>query len=89
MLALRDHMQVDDKAAIGYLDYSPEARKELAKKSRSWRCPACHGSIKEEKQRNSQEEQKKRQVEGEKIGMIGLVSGLIVLLAIMYYLWKQ
>ena len=41
MLALRDHFTTDDKAAIGYLDYSPEARKELAIKSKSWKCKLC------------------------------------------------
>lgn len=41
LLALRDHFTVDDKAAIGYLDYSPESRKELAHKSNHWKCKLC------------------------------------------------
>lgn len=41
LLALRDHFTVDDKAAIGYLDYSSEARKELARNSRHWKCKLC------------------------------------------------
>jgi len=40
-MALRDHFTTDDKAAIGYLDYSPESRKELARKSKSWKCKLC------------------------------------------------
>lgn len=40
-MALRDHFTVDDKAAIGYLDYSPETRKELAQKSNIWKCKFC------------------------------------------------
>lgn len=41
LLALRDHFTTDDKAAIGYLDYSPESRKELAAKSKLWKCKLC------------------------------------------------
>jgi hypothetical protein len=41
LLALREHFTVDDKAAIGYLDYSPESRKELAQKSNQWKCKLC------------------------------------------------
>ena len=41
LLALRDHFTVDDKAAIGYLDYSRESRKELAQKSNHWKCKFC------------------------------------------------
>lgn len=41
LLALRDHFNVDDKAAIGYLDYSAESRKELAQKSNHWKCKLC------------------------------------------------
>lgn len=41
MLALRDHFTTDDKAAIGYLDYPSESRKELAQKSRHWKCKLC------------------------------------------------
>ena len=40
-MALRDHFTVDDKAAIGYLNYSLEARKELAQNSRLWKCKLC------------------------------------------------
>ncbi len=43
LLALRDHMRVDDGAAIGYLDYSEEVRRSLAKKSLKWKCLACCG----------------------------------------------
>lgn len=41
LLALRDHFTTDDKAAIGYLDYPSESRKELARKSRYWKCKLC------------------------------------------------
>lgn len=40
-MALRDHFTVDDKAAIGYLNYSPESRKDLAQKSKNWKCKLC------------------------------------------------
>lgn len=41
LLALRDHFTVEDKAAIGYLDYPPQSRKELAEKSKNWKCKSC------------------------------------------------
>lgn len=41
LLALRDHFTVEDKAAIGYLDYPSESRKELARKSTKWKCKSC------------------------------------------------
>lgn len=34
-------MRTDDKASIGYLDYSEDARRELARKSLKWKCSAC------------------------------------------------
>lgn len=40
-MALRDHFTVEDKAAIGYLDYSPQSRRELAQKSKTWKCKQC------------------------------------------------
>lgn len=40
-MALRDHFTTDDKAAIGYLDYPSESRKQLALKSRFWKCKLC------------------------------------------------
>lgn len=41
LLALRDHFTVEDKAAIGYLDYPSKSRQELALKSQSWKCKGC------------------------------------------------
>ena len=41
LLALRDHFTTDDKAAIGYLDYSSESRQELSVKSKYWKCKLC------------------------------------------------
>ncbi len=43
-MALRDHMRVDDRASIGYLDYPEQERRILAKKSLKWKCPSCTGN---------------------------------------------
>lgn len=75
-------MQVDDKAAIGYLDYSPEARRELARKSRSWRCPSCHGAV-------EAVEEKQKSVAQTNVGIIGALSLIVLIVAIVYYLWRS
>ncbi|RUS86359.1 hypothetical protein EGW08_005877 [Elysia chlorotica] len=44
LLAIIGFMPTRPGGAIGSLDYTPEERKVLAKKSQDWKCPAC-GSI--------------------------------------------
>jgi ubiquitin-conjugating enzyme E2 J1 len=41
LLAIIGFMPTEGKGALGSLDYSPEERKALAKKSHSWSCPSC------------------------------------------------
>lgn len=41
LLALIAFMSSPGNGAIGSLDYTPEERKLLAKKSRNWECPEC------------------------------------------------
>lgn len=41
LLALIAFMSSPGNGAIGSLDYTPEERKVLAKKSQSWSCPEC------------------------------------------------
>ena len=41
LTALREHFLAEDRGAIGYLEYSTEAREELARKSRSFKCTEC------------------------------------------------
>jgi len=41
LIALIGFMPTKGDGAIGALDYNPEERKELAKKSKSWRCERC------------------------------------------------
>lgn len=45
LLAIIGFMPTRSDGAIGGLDYTPEERKTLAKKSNTWSCPAC-GAIK-------------------------------------------
>uniref|UniRef100_G3MMK2 UBC core domain-containing protein n=1 Tax=Amblyomma maculatum TaxID=34609 RepID=G3MMK2_AMBMU len=41
LLAIIGFMPTHGSGAIGSLDYSPQERKQLAKKSQSWTCPNC------------------------------------------------
>lgn len=41
LIAIRDHFTTEDPGAIGYLGYSAEDRKRLARESRKFSCPAC------------------------------------------------
>lgn len=41
LLALIAFMPTPGKGTIGSLDYTPEERKILARKSRTWKCPKC------------------------------------------------
>ena len=41
LIALRDHFTVEDRASIGYLEYSAEDRRDLAQRSLKWTCPDC------------------------------------------------
>lgn len=41
LLAIISHFPTEDKSSIGYLEYSSEERKALAKASRSFCCPVC------------------------------------------------
>lgn len=41
LLAIIGFMPTHSSGAIGALDYTPEERKILAKKSRDWKCPIC------------------------------------------------
>ncbi|XP_005104699.1 uncharacterized protein LOC101851521 [Aplysia californica] len=41
LLAIIGFMPTHPGGAIGSLDYTPEERKTLAKKSRDWKCPSC------------------------------------------------
>ncbi|XP_014262565.1 ubiquitin-conjugating enzyme E2 J1-like [Cimex lectularius] len=41
LLALIAFMPTAHKGAIGSLDYTPEERRALAKKTRKWECPQC------------------------------------------------
>ncbi|CAG0912916.1 unnamed protein product [Notodromas monacha] len=43
LLAIIGFMPTAGEGAIGSLDYSPEERKKLAKKSLEWSCPTCGG----------------------------------------------
>ncbi|XP_071039606.1 ubiquitin-conjugating enzyme E2 J1-like [Parasteatoda tepidariorum] len=46
LLAIIGFLPTHGNGAIGSLDYTPEERKELALKSRNWKCPQC-GNIKQ------------------------------------------
>jgi ubiquitin-conjugating enzyme E2 J1 len=41
LLAIISHFPTEDKSSIGYLDYTSEERRALAKKSREFTCPHC------------------------------------------------
>jgi len=41
LIALISFMTTEGKDAVGALDYTPEERRILAKKSHSWHCPQC------------------------------------------------
>jgi len=41
LLAIRDHFMVEDRAAIGYLDFPTEDRRVLAEESKDFRCNHC------------------------------------------------
>lgn len=41
LLAIISHFPTEDKSSIGYLEYSGEERRALAKSSREFHCPVC------------------------------------------------
>jgi ubiquitin-conjugating enzyme E2 J1 len=43
--ALISFFPTEGKGAIGSLDWTPEERKQLAKKSHEWRCPLCENPV--------------------------------------------
>lgn len=46
LLGIISHFPVEDKSSIGYLDYSKEERKKLARESVDFVCPTCNASNK-------------------------------------------
>lgn len=73
-------MRVDDKAAIGYLDYSPQERRKLATASLKWKCSACSGG-----DAFVTEEKEQRERSSAQISVLAVVLGMMALFASYIY----
>ena len=91
LTAIREHFLVEDRGAIGYLEYSAEGREELAQKSQSFKCSECGYNCDKESEASETTDDPLPSsptiVRQQPIGSFMLIVGLPILLILLAYVF--